>query len=73
MTPSSILVVGEEDQVLPQFAKYEFTRYFQELSDDKWNLKRKLFKLSAEKVPYDCQYEFLGLKTDLEERDMFDE
>ena len=31
------------------------------------------FKLSVEKVPHDCQDEFLELKTDLGARDMFDE
>ena len=34
---------------------------------------RNPFKLSVEKVPDDCQDEFLELKTDSGARDMFDE
>jgi len=81
---SSILVAGGEDQVLPEFAKNEilqhltaleneFSRYFPELSDEELDLVRNPFKLSVEKVPDDCQDEFLELKTDSGARDMFDE
>ncbi|XP_042213890.1 zinc finger BED domain-containing protein 5-like, partial [Homarus americanus] len=42
----------------------EFSRYFPELSDDELHLVRNPFKLSVEKVPDDCQDEFLELKTD---------
>uniref|UniRef100_A0A0L8HAD3 HAT C-terminal dimerisation domain-containing protein n=1 Tax=Octopus bimaculoides TaxID=37653 RepID=A0A0L8HAD3_OCTBM len=83
-TLRSVLVVDGEDQVLPQFSKIEilqhltaleneFKRYFPELNDGKLDLVRNPFKLSVEKVPDDCQDEFLELKTDSGARDMFDE
>lgn len=53
--------------------KNEFSRYFPELGDDEFDLVRNPFKLPVERVPDDCQDEFLELKTDSEARDMFDE
>lgn len=81
---SAVLVSGEDDQVLSECARNEilqhltaleseFSKYFPELSDEELDLVRNPFRLSVEKVPDDCQDEFLELKADSGARDLFEE